>query len=266
MLKVRRQRATESNLSGPHPIDRATRHLRSQLCADFMRGGVLFPSLMHRFSNAREAKEFLISRIVAEAQRENVPLSEIERKMLYFSETAWTLPDIMEVNDEFDREYDQTEYENKIVRLIRNETKRLHKENPEGLASWISAARKLKKEDHYISVMIDGAGIPTGSISDKWKGATLVVIACCIFLAFNPILQYLGLWMPRTTTARFTSYTINERLNNFLGYLWLSFFVLCLCGLAYSHFDRKRRMYKIFDRILDFFLAGLLKAFGVHEK
>lgn len=73
---------------------------------------------MHHFSNAREAKEFLISRLVAEAQRENVSLSEIERKMLYFSETAWTLPDIMEVNNEFDREYDQAEYENKISRLI----------------------------------------------------------------------------------------------------------------------------------------------------
>jgi hypothetical protein len=40
------------------------------------------------FLECAEAKEFLISRIVTEAQRENVPLSEIERKMLYFSETA----------------------------------------------------------------------------------------------------------------------------------------------------------------------------------
>jgi hypothetical protein len=212
---------------------------------------------MHRFSNAHEAKEFLISRIVAEAQRENVPLSEIERKMLYFSETAWTLPDMMEVNDEFDREYDQAEYEKKISHLIRNETKRLHKENPEEFASWISAARKLKKEDHYISVMIDGAGIPTGSISDKWKGAILVVIAFCTLMAIQPILRHVGLEGVPRAGARFESYTIDERLNNFVGYLWLSFLVLFLCGLAYSHFDRKRRMYKIFDRILDSFLAGV---------
>jgi hypothetical protein len=53
---------------------------------------------MNRFSTAREAKEFLLAGIVAEAQRENVPLSEIERKMLYLTETGWTLPDIMEVN------------------------------------------------------------------------------------------------------------------------------------------------------------------------
>ena len=61
---------------------------------------------MQTFSTPREAKEFLVSRIVAEAQREGVPLSEIERKMLYFSETGWTLPDMMEVDEAFDRDYD----------------------------------------------------------------------------------------------------------------------------------------------------------------
>jgi hypothetical protein len=52
---------------------------------------------MKAFHSGREAKEFLISRIVEEAQRENIPLSEIERKMLYFTESGWTLPDIMKL-------------------------------------------------------------------------------------------------------------------------------------------------------------------------
>jgi hypothetical protein len=101
--------------------------------------------VMDRFPTAREAKEFLVAGIVAEAQRENVSLSEIERKMLYFSETDWTLLDMMEVNDAFDRDYDQDKYENKIAHLIRNATKRTRKDSPEEFASWISAARKLKK-------------------------------------------------------------------------------------------------------------------------
>lgn len=63
----------------------------------------------NHFPSAREAKEFLVSRIVEQARRENTPLSEIERKMLYFSETGWTLPDIMEGNEEFDREYETGE-------------------------------------------------------------------------------------------------------------------------------------------------------------
>ena len=46
---------------------------------------------MARFENAREAKEFLISRIAEQAQRDGEPLSEIERKELYFSESGWTV-------------------------------------------------------------------------------------------------------------------------------------------------------------------------------
>ena len=45
-------------------------------------------------ANTRSAKEFIVQCIVDEAQREGVPLTETERKMLYFSETHWTLPDI----------------------------------------------------------------------------------------------------------------------------------------------------------------------------
>jgi len=47
---------------------------------------------MKAFHSGREAKEFLIGELVGEAQRENMPLSEVERKMLYFTESGWTLP------------------------------------------------------------------------------------------------------------------------------------------------------------------------------
>lgn len=40
------------------------------------------------------------------------------RKMLYFTESGWTLPDIMQVNEQFDREYDQDEYERKMAGII----------------------------------------------------------------------------------------------------------------------------------------------------
>ena len=62
---------------------------------------------MQTFATARDAKEFLIGKILTEAQRESVSVSEVERKMFYFSET-WTLLDIADVNDIFDRDYDQT--------------------------------------------------------------------------------------------------------------------------------------------------------------
>jgi hypothetical protein len=69
---------------------------------------------MSRFSNARDAKEFLVARIVAEARSQGVPLSEVERQMLYFSETGWAPPDIMDISAKFDRECNQAEYDRRF--------------------------------------------------------------------------------------------------------------------------------------------------------
>ncbi len=69
---------------------------------------------MKEFHSGREAKEFLISRIVLEAQRENIPLSEVERKMLYFTESGWTLPDMTAVSEDFDRDYSRKNMKRKL--------------------------------------------------------------------------------------------------------------------------------------------------------
>lgn len=114
---------------------------------------------MTAFQSARDAKEFLVARIVEEAKRENIPLSEIERKMLYFSETHWTLPDIASVSEKFDHEYNQDEYEEKITRLIKEVAIHDHQQSAGQYDLWWDATRLLKKEDHYILVMIDRAGL-----------------------------------------------------------------------------------------------------------
>lgn len=212
---------------------------------------------MNQFPTAREAKEFLISGILAEAQREHVSLSETERKMLYFSETAWTLPDIMDVYAAFEGECDSAQYEKKMARLIRTAFHRARRTNPEQAASWINAVRKLKKEDHYILVMAGQAGLVRGSIGDKWKTLLLVVIFICAIVAFEPVMRALGLWLPGRG-REFGSFTINERLSNFLGYAWLCLVALFVCGLTYAHFDRKRRLYgflgQLVARVVHFFV------------
>jgi len=106
---------------------------------------------MQTFATTPNAKEFLVGRIVAEAEREGVPLSETERKMLYFSETAWTLPDMMEVNDAFDRECDQAEYEEKIGVLIRRYRGWAAKTTESDLDSWDEAVQTISGEDHYFT-------------------------------------------------------------------------------------------------------------------
>jgi hypothetical protein len=102
-----------------------------------------------------EAKEFLVSRIIEEARKRHVRMSELERKMLYFSEGYPTLPDIMEVNEKFEAEYGNEKYETKIRGLSRKAFRRDQKESPEYVPLWREAVKVLNKEDHYIMVMLD---------------------------------------------------------------------------------------------------------------
>jgi hypothetical protein len=140
------------------------------------------------FASGREAKEYLVGRIVDEARREGVPLSEIETKMMYFSETASTLPDILEVNEEFDRDYNQAEYEEKIAGLIRGLRANARERDTTELANWNEAVRTLRNEDHYLLVMIDVAG---GSIRPGWGQFAREVVAAP-FEAFRGWLRTLS--------------------------------------------------------------------------
>lgn len=109
-----------------------------------------------RFPSAPAAKEFVIQQIVAQAARDGLPLTEIERKMLYFSETAWTLSDMTEVSAEFDRDYDEDDYEKKIGTIVRNLELEL-RSNPAVEEEWYAARQVLSSEDHYLLVLIGAA-------------------------------------------------------------------------------------------------------------
>lgn len=139
---------------------------------------------MKAFHSAREAKEFIISKIVAEAQLEGVSVSEVERKMLYFSETGWTLADIVEVNDTFNRECDTRKYERKIAKLIRGADKRTRKAFAEEYESWWSAIRFLRKGDHYILVMIRIAGLRPKGDQFRLFVSALGIVTLSLSVAF----------------------------------------------------------------------------------
>jgi hypothetical protein len=87
-------------------------------------------------------------------------------------------------------------------------------------------------------------------MSDKSKSAVLVFILVLAATAFALLCKYLGLFAPRMNWG-FGSYTIDVTLSKFVGYFVAAFLFLYFCGLVFAHFDQKRRMYKLFDRILD---------------
>lgn len=171
---------------------------------------------MSQFHSAREAKEFLVSQIVDEAQRENIVLSEPERKMLYFSESGWTLPDISTVADEFDRSYNYRDYEKKIATLFRRAAKDARKKSAQEYDVLWQAIRRLQREDHYLNVIIKQAGVrPRGDLLRLW-GAGVGIVA--IFLAWIILSIKYGIEPARYLPSRGTV-TL---------YVWATLFVLAI--------------------------------------
>ncbi len=115
---------------------------------------------MQAFSTARVAKEYLVAQIVMEAERKGVFLSETERKMMYFTETAWTLPDIWDVNEVFQRDYDQPSYEAKIQGLARDARAYVDRMNQSSVDIWKEAVQTLRREDHYLLVLLEEPKAP----------------------------------------------------------------------------------------------------------
>lgn len=138
---------------------------------------------------AQDAKEYLIAEIVREAQLENVALSEIERKMLYFTEAVESLPDIYDVAAKFDEECNATEYEAKIKSLSKNAGNRVKKESPDGAERWKNAVRDLSKEDHYLLIMVEQVRPSYDSLKLFAAAITVILIFMAIFLGRDYLLE-----------------------------------------------------------------------------
>lgn len=143
-----------------------------------------------RFSSSRAAKEYLIERIVAQAKQDGTELSEIERKMLYFTESGWTLPDMAEVSAKFDQEYSQDEYEGKIGQIVG----RVHETASEAdEETWDEAVAVLSSGDHYLLVLINPrltrrqAGQKGGLAKPFLLGALIAVLIAAGYWIFTRI-------------------------------------------------------------------------------
>src|ERR1700730_5166805 len=104
----------------------------------------------------KQAKDFLVQQTTEQATRENIPLSDLEKRMMYFTESdATSCDNPVELNDEFEAQYDTPEYEAKISRLLHHAYNRLKVEDPERKRNWDQAIRTLRKGDNYFLVLWD---------------------------------------------------------------------------------------------------------------
>jgi hypothetical protein len=108
-----------------------------------------------RAMRVREAKDFLVTQTAEQAALEGVPLSELEKRMMYFTESPDAVEDPVKLNEEFEAQYDSDEYESKIARLLHHAHARAKKESSETRARWDDAIKSLRRGDHYLLVMWD---------------------------------------------------------------------------------------------------------------
>jgi hypothetical protein len=128
-----------------------------------------------------EAKDFLVRETSEQAQMEGVPLSELEKRMMYFTESGEMREDFLKLNEEFEAEYDTNEYEAKIAKLLGHAYKRARKENDETRRRFDAAIKCLRRGDHYLLVMWDmrpasnGVGAPNRDLVIGWGLGALIL-------------------------------------------------------------------------------------------
>ena len=89
-----------------------------------------------------------------QAALENIPLSDLEKRMLYFVENdPISCPEPLELIQEFEAKCDREKYETKIASLLLHAFKRLKSEDSDKALQWDLAIRTLSGGDHYLPVL-----------------------------------------------------------------------------------------------------------------
>jgi len=152
----------------------------------------------------REAKDFLVAQTTQQAALEGAPLSDLEKRMMYFTESGYVPEDPIKLNEEFEAEIDSDKYEARISQLLHHAHRRVRKEGSAARKNWDLAIKTLRRGDHYLLVMWDLAPTTWTPVGDSMKllVASLGVIALMslgIFIAgkIEPQLR----WLKETSQA-----------------------------------------------------------------
>jgi hypothetical protein len=155
-------------------------------------------------ARAPSSKQFLIDRIVNQAKLDNVPLTDVEIRMLGFAEASASAKD-MEAAQAFERDFDDEEYETKIATLIRHAHDLDEKTGKN--EAWDEALARIAGRDLYIHVMLERAGLeksgPAALLGD-WRfivyGLLLVGLpfVAAVIIGFSPF----GTRLIRSDTLR----------------------------------------------------------------
>ena len=118
-----------------------------------------------QFLSQTPAKEFFISKVLQEAEQQGLVLSKAEKYMLAWSESDPSFVIDNELNEQFEKEITQAEFEKKIQALIKQAYEKDISKDKHMKETYRTAYKALRQGDHFILVMIDDA---IGSKLRKW--------------------------------------------------------------------------------------------------
>jgi hypothetical protein len=129
--------------------------------------------------NPKQAKDFLTQQTAEQAALEGVPFSDLEKRMMYFTESDASCENPLELNEKFEAQFDTQKYEAKISRLLHRARERLKREDPAKARTWDQSIRALRKGDHYILVLWDINPPSEHRIRDSFQllGLSLLLVA-----------------------------------------------------------------------------------------
>ena len=119
------------------------------------------------FRTQSDARRFFADRVIQRADLERVPLSEDERQLLFWSESA---PDSVAdpaLAERLAAEISDADYEAKVVGLLQRSFAHDVDVDPGAKDLWQQAWSVLRHGDHYILVMINAA--VGGKLKPWWR-------------------------------------------------------------------------------------------------
>jgi hypothetical protein len=173
--------------------------------------------------DTKQAKDFLVAQAAEQAAIEGVPLADLEKRMMYFTESdPASCPDPIALRDEFEGQFETPEYEAKMFKLFEHARRRLRKEDPARTRYWDDAVGGLEKGDHYILMLLGLSGAPVALERPKHDFLKLILTAMLVVAGF--------------ALASFVA----EKFNiDFRYALWL---FVALLVLAWTGFSRHARL------------------------
>jgi len=172
--------------------------------------------------NTLQAKDFLVQQTVEQAALKHVPFSDLERRMMYFTESGDCPEDPIVLNDAFEAEYDCDEYEAKISRLLQDAHKRLKQDSPQAACTWDEAVEALRKGDHYLLVLL-GDFRSTFSLRQPWPNWSFWKLLGLGLLLLTVFLVFIALMLHRADSLPGAHHTpvINSSFPSWLRYTLL---------------------------------------------